>query len=167
MERFFQFIPESLRATSGKVFYSGRTAFSSPSPLYILGINPGGHPEEHASETVESDKRYALEQKHDWSAYRDESWEGKRPGEHGMQPRVLHMLRSLNLEPGRVPASNLVFERSAKEADIKASLGDLAELCWPFHRAVIQDLGVRVVVCFGKLCGQWVCRQSRRSPGCG
>lgn len=33
-------IPGSLLGESGAAFYSGRAAFSTPSRLYILGLNP-------------------------------------------------------------------------------------------------------------------------------
>jgi uracil-DNA glycosylase len=76
-----------------------------------------------------------------------------------MQPRVLHLLRQLNLEPGNVPASNVIFVRSAREKDINNQFRQLAELCWPFHQTVIETLGVRVVLCFGQKSGDWVCKQ--------
>ena len=76
-----------------------------------------------------------------------------------MQPRVLHLLRQLNLEPEQIPASNVVFVRSAREADISAHFHQLAQLCWPFHKSVIEHLDVRAVLCFGKRSGEWVCKQ--------
>ena len=160
MDKFSTLIPQSLLATSGKVFYSGRAAFSAPSKLYMLGVNPGGSPQEHVIETIGWHTEKVLKQETpDWSAYRDEQWQGAHPGTSGMQPRVLHMLRELNLEPGRVPASNVVFLRSARENNLKTQFKHLAELCWPFHRSVIEDLGVRVVLCFGQGSGNWVCKK--------
>lgn len=45
IESFVERIPESLKSKPGAPFYSGRSAFSEPSDLYILGIHPGGiHP---------------------------------------------------------------------------------------------------------------------------
>ena len=156
IDKLSALIPASLLPRSGKVFYSGSAAFSSPSQLYILGLNPGGSPLTRGSETVECDAKTILEKSANWSAYRDESWEGKRPATHGMQPRVLWLLRQLNRDPGNVPASNLVFERSARAVDIGDRFRELAELCWPFHQSVIEHLGVRVVLCFGKRCGECV-----------
>jgi hypothetical protein len=150
-------IPESLKNESGSVFYSGRTAFSELSPVYILGLNPGGSPRLQARETVAWHTTKVLRvEKPNWSAYRDESWRGSPPGTHGMQPRVLHLFRTLNRDPGRVPASNVVFFRSDQESDIKGQFRELAGLCWPFHHNVIHRLGVRVVVCFGNTAGDWV-----------
>ena len=159
IDKFAALIPQSLLKHSGAVFYSGRKAFSTPSPLYILGLNPGGSPKEQAAETVEWHTKKVLNEAADWSAYRDEIWRGNSPGTAGMQPRVLHLLRQLNLEPGNVPASNVIFVRSAREKDINNQFRQLAELCWPFHQAVIERLGVRVVLCFGQKSGGWVREQ--------
>ena len=113
-------VPGHLAGRSGKVFYSGRNAFSRASPLYLLGVNPGGSPDTHATETVGSHTQSVLQTfPADWSAYRDESWKGAAPGTLGMAPRVLHLLQRLELSPGSVPASNLVFVRSAREAHIE------------------------------------------------
>lgn len=156
INQFKTLIPQSLLTHSGSVFYSGRTAFSTPSQLYILGLNPGGSPQEQAAETVGWHTEKVLNAADDWSAYQDERWQGNSPGTHGMQPKVLHLLRRLNLEPRNIPASNVLFVRSACENDIKKRFRPLAELCWPFHQAVIEGLGVRVVLCFGKCSGSWV-----------
>jgi hypothetical protein len=157
IDALLQHIPDSLKDQSGSVFYSGRTAFSAPSLVYVLGLNPGGSPCLQAQETVSwhTSKVFKLE-KPNWSAYRDESWCGRPPGTHGMQPRVLQLFQKLNRDPGRVPSSNVVFLRSARESGIKGKFRDLARLCWPFHQNVIDQLGVRVVVCFGNVAGDWV-----------
>ena len=158
IERLVGHIPEHLLERSGKVFYSGRKAFSGECPIYLLGINPGGAPEQHATETVgrHTDAvRHAYPE--DWSAYRDEIWKGRAPGSYGMAPRVLHLLRGLGLNPGAVPASNLVFVRSAREADIRSSeMNAMASACWAFHRAVIARVRPRVVLCFGVTAGSFV-----------
>lgn len=73
-----------------------------------------------------------------------------------MQPRILHMYRTLGLSPGAVPASNLVFVRSRREGDIAPDVKRLADLCWPFHRCVLETLQPRVVLCLGKTAGDYV-----------
>jgi hypothetical protein len=159
IEDFIGLIPSSLHSCSGKVFYSGRLAFNSNSDLYLLGLNPGGSPEALALETLAGHSKMVLNRLPDnWSAYRDESWEGTPPGTYRMQPRVLHMLNCLGLDAGLVPASNLIFVRSEREAQL-ADSEKLAMSCWQFHKAVIERLGVKVVVCFGATAGSWVCRQ--------
>lgn len=160
VEAFAGAIPKSLHSESGKVFYSGRGAFSSSAPLYVLGANPGGDPTNHTTETVEAHTRRVLHEfPPDWSAYRDESWEGAAPGTFGMAPRVLHLFRRLGLKPGAVPASNLFFVRSRREEHIKARQASLAELCWPFHALVLAKLRPRAVLCFGNTAGDYVRRK--------
>jgi hypothetical protein len=159
LETFCPLIPPSLLQQSGRVFYSGRAAFSAASSLYILGLNPGGCPKAQEAETIEAHITTVLarDSPH-WSAYRDDAWGGRAPGTYTMQPRVLHLLERLEYAPHLVPASNLVFSRSAREADLR-DFGPIAELCWPFHGAVIERLGVRVILCFGNRCGKWVRRR--------
>jgi hypothetical protein len=153
-------IPTDLLGVSGSVFYSGRKAFRSTPPLYILGINPGGSPERQANETIAWHTRRVLElEPSDWSAYRDESWRNAPPGTWGMQPRVLHMMRQVGLGPGEVPASNVVFVRSQREADLGSEFGRLADACWPFHEMVIAQLQPQVVLCFGGTAGAYVRRK--------
>jgi hypothetical protein len=137
--------------------FSGRTAFGGQSRLYVVGLNPGGPADEREDRTVAWHTDQVLRHfKDDWSAYRDEAWGNGEPGTWGMQPRILHLLKGLRIDPGHVPASNLIFLRSSQQEDIEDRFVDLAESCWPFHEAVIRRLGVRVVLCFGHLCGEWI-----------
>jgi len=153
-------IPAELLPFSGKVFYSGRNAFSGPASLYVLGVNPGGDPGMQQEETVAAHTDWvANTAPSDWSAYRDESWKSKPAGQHGMQPRMLHMFKVLSLNPGAVPASNLVFTRSRREGAIANDFERLAGVCWAFHRYVIENLRPRVILCLGKTAGDYVCAQ--------
>lgn len=157
IEAFAERIPPLLLSRSGKVFYSGRNAFSARSALYVLGVNPGGAPTIHVTETVGSHTKDVLDTfADDWSAYRDESWEGAAPGIYGMAPRVLHLFAELGFSPGSVPCSNLIFVRSSREGDLKNELPTLADLCWPFHAYAIETLQPQVVLCFGKTAGNFV-----------
>ena len=155
LEDVLELVPAALMRASGRVFYSGRSAFEQPSDLYILGLNPGGDPEKMEDDTIARDIGRWRESSA-WSAYRDERWKGRDPGTHGMQPRVLHLLRQLNRSPSAVPASNVVFVRSRRERDLTARKDRLLELCWPVHQAVIDRLAVTTVVCFGQTAGSWV-----------
>lgn len=157
IESFSEKIPVNLLAKSGKVFYSGRNAFSAPSDLYVLGVNPGGDPADHEADTIESHTQTVLHAKAaDWSAYRDESWEKAPPGTYGMAPRVLHLFTELGVSPGSVPCSNLVFVRSRREGDLKGNMSSLADQCWSFHAHAIERLHPRVILCFGKTAGNYV-----------
>jgi uracil-DNA glycosylase len=73
-----------------------------------------------------------------------------------MQPRILHMVGRLELDPREVPASNVVFVRSRGEAGLRGEKTELLDACWPIHEAVIRALGVRAIVCFGGTAGRWV-----------
>ena len=150
---FVNLIPAELLDYSGKVFVSGRTAFGSPSDLYILGLNPGGAPENNVQETVRTHTHKVLhEVPDDWCALTDEAWgrNGHRL-QHPMQRNLLHLMKSLGLDHRRIPASDLVFARSQDASKIgKKDLDRFANLCWPFHRAVIERLGVGVILCLGR-----------------
>ncbi|RZV58934.1 hypothetical protein B188_03060 [Candidatus Brocadiaceae bacterium B188] len=160
IEHFADLIPRALFSESGKVFYSGRLAFSEGSALYVLGVNPGGDPENYRTQTVERHTRQVVNEfPADWSAYRDEVWEGALPGTYGMAPRILHLLRQLDLNPGAVPASNLIFVRSLREEHIRARQGGLADMCWPFHARVIAELQPRLVLCLGGTAGRYICQK--------
>ncbi|MCE2466838.1 MAG: hypothetical protein J4G06_02345 [Caldilineaceae bacterium] len=157
IEDFAKTIPSDLQHKSGIVFYSGRIAFSGCRELYILGLNPGGNPTEQANETVAWHTSNVLNNKPDkWSEYSNECWEGKPPGKHGIQPKILHLLKKIDLEPGEVPSSNIVFERSRTKKDIEKNWLQLAEACWSFHRAVIKQLRPRSILCFGRKAGNFV-----------
>lgn len=156
LEELRNLIPPALLAKSGAVFNTGRAAFAGPAPLYILGLNRGGDPETHAHETVGSHLEAVTAKPETWSAFRDDSWNGRPAGTTGMQPRVVHLIRRLGLEPHLVPTSNLVFERTRGAGDLKGRLNQLAETCWPVHQKVIERLEVRTVLCMGRDCGEWV-----------
>ncbi len=153
---FSHLVAPSLLNKSGRVFYSGSRAFSRQSQLYVLGLNPGGSPEQQLNNTIKKDIEAISSRPEDWSAYEDESWEGKPKGAHGMQPRVRHLFNKIGLNPCNVPSSNVVFVRSARIEQLKKELPDLLDVCWPIHQAVISHLGIRAIVCMGKVAGTWV-----------
>ena len=157
IQDFIKLIPSALDNRNGRVFYSGRHAFESPKTLYVLGVNPGGAPDEHPGQTVSAHTKWLLKSgSENWSAYRDESWTGHTPGTATLQRRMLHMFRKLDLNPGEVPASNLVFIRSKRKAKLEGDFPQLATECWPFHQAVVDRLKVCVILCLGQDPGDWV-----------
>jgi len=160
LEYFFTLVPPNMRHLSGAVFNTGQAAFSEGSqPLYLLGINPGGTPETHQNETIVSHTQDVLAKDIPWCGYRDEMWDGRTAGTSGMQPRVQHMFKRLNIPIDQVPMSNLIFERSRSVADLHGREGALAQACWPMHEAVLRTLRIRVVLCLGGKCGNWVCKK--------
>ncbi len=150
-------VPEYLFDASGKVFYSGRSAFAASSSFYLLGFNPGGDPIEQKDDTIGKNIQHALDgQEEDWSAYIDESWTSKVPGTASMQKNVQHLCKKLNLAIRQVPASNLIFERTRREKYLIGDRDQLIKDCWPVHQAVIDSLGVKMVICFGQIAGNHV-----------
>lgn len=153
---FIDLVDPALLGRSGKVFYSGMDAFSGPSPIYVLGLNPGGSPIIQADETIARDLGSWVSSSSRWSAYADESWEGAAPGTYGMAPRVLHLFDRIGMDPHDVPASNVVFVRTNNEAALAREKKELLAACWPVHEAVIRNLEVSTILCLGGTAGRWV-----------
>ena len=111
VDDFAKLVPESYLDRSGAVFYSGRRAFSQPSDLYLLALNPAGDPE--GPHTIMGNIDSVVNRHPDnWSGYRDERWSGKRPGRDRRQRRVLHLFNRIGRDPGEVPTSETVFLRA-------------------------------------------------------
>lgn len=149
-------IDRQLLPVSGAVFYSGRAAFRIPAPLYVLGYNPGGSPTDMASATISSHTRFVLDAPDEWSAYCDESWNGRQVGQSPLQKRLQHLLQGLGLDPRRTPASNLIFARSSRAASLSTDTKNLIDMCWPVHEAVLDTLRPKAIVCFGVGTAQYV-----------
>ncbi len=160
-EDLVRLIPADLHGTSGRVFYSGRHAFSQTGSVYIMGKNPGGDPTLQSTETISSCIEFIRSNAPlRWSAYCDESWTGRPTGKAKLQQGIQHLLSRIGLSPREVPASNLIFTRSRQSAHIDKDVErDLIEECWPFHNAVIRELRPRAVICFGIETGQIVRRK--------
>lgn len=149
-----QLSPSTL-GRSGALFYSGPSAFQGHRDLYILGLNPGGSPVSQASETVARSLEEWKGRAAPWSAYLDDSWLGKPPGTHGMQPRMRHVFERLGLNLREVPASNVVFVRSTSEETLGREKEVLLKQCWVVHDAVLRSLGIGTVLCLGGTAGRW------------
>ena len=157
IEQFVKLIPEDLKEISGSVFYSGRNAFEGGKKLYILGLNPGGSPDEQSDETINWHTNLVLNGKPaNWSEYCDEQWQKKHAGTYGLQPRVIHLLKNIGLDPRLTPSSNICFVRSRREKNISNQINQIIEKCWPFHEAVINRLKIKIILCFGSTSGNTV-----------
>lgn len=147
-------ISPRLSDVSGKAFCSGREAFRRAGGIYVLGCNPGGDPLAHPQETVSAHTGFVLSAAPDlWSAFLDERWQGRGSV---MQARLQHLFRRLELDPRLVPSSNLVFTRSRQGDDLGPQAHALIDLCWPFHRAVIDRIGPKAIICLGGKCARVV-----------
>lgn len=161
IDEFVKLIPEELMNMSGAAFYSGRNAFQGQKDLYILGFNPGGSDINLRTTVIKHTDKVLAITTPNWSEYKDESWGENRPaGTHGLQPRILHLLKELNISPYDVPSSNVCFVRSKVIKDFTKKQRNLyLELCWLFHYKVIQELRIKVILCFGKAAGSFVCKK--------
>lgn len=168
-DELLELVPSALHSEFGEVFYSGRTAFEQPSPIYLLGFNPGGNPSKAALNRYtigyDLDASRAPERR-DWSGFEDD-WSMFGPGAIAFQRRVLHLLHRCGFhDPRMVPASNAVFVRSARVGTLQATQTErLLRDCWAVHEKIISTLQVRVVVCFGQAAGQWVRAQLDAGTG--
>jgi hypothetical protein len=150
-------VSPTIRYRSGTIFYSSRSAFTGPSAIYLLGLNPGGDPEDPEFGTIATQIKRSLQLPPAWSAYKDEIWKRDyAPGGMPMQRHICHLISGLGLDIRSVPASNVAFIRSKREAALKAEKADLLRSCWPVHHAVIENLQVRAILCLGGTAGAWV-----------
>jgi len=166
MKEFIQYIPEYLLKESGKVFYSGRNAFTGKKKIYVLGLNPGGD----SKETVERHNDYVLKKNPNWSAYLNAPWRENKSMEAGSdyrQKRMIYLFNQLNQDPFQVPSSNIIFLRSKGYEDIKDEFPQLAKECWEFHQKVINSLGIKVIICLGKKAGKFVKSQLKANKEIG
>ena len=148
-------LPPAVLKRSGSIFYSGKEAFVGRKVLYILGLNPGGIPAEVPTATISASISEFKRCDEPWSEYQ-QSWEDAMPGTWGLQPRILHMLDRLELDPRTVPSSNVVFVQSRGEKELGFEKAELLKSCWPLHQAVIDSLSIRTILCFGGTAGAWV-----------
>lgn len=152
---FADLVDTSLHDLPGGVFYSSPAAFSTPSKLYLLGLNPGGSPDSNTQATIGKNLAAWRQREPDWCEYASERWDGAEPGEYGIQRPVRALFDRLAMKLADVPASNVVFVRSNIEAKLDRK-AEMLERCWPVHEAVIRDLGVASVLCLGQTAGRWV-----------
>jgi hypothetical protein len=137
---------------SGLLHQSGRILYSSietvrPGDLYLLGINPGGDPDQLDYESI-AQSIAALPEK-DTNSYLDEIWRvGTAPGAMPLQRRVAWLLSYLGYEPRAVCASNLIFVRSRGSG--QARYPALAYPCWKVHRRIISIVQPKVILVFGQ-----------------
>lgn len=152
---FARLVEPSLYHLPGGVFYSSPAAFSTPSKLYLLGLNPGGSPGVNGEATIGNNLAAWRAREPGWCEYTSERWERAEPGEYGIQLPIRALFKRLGLHLADVPASNVVFVRSNNEEKLDRK-AELLPRCWPVHETVIRDLGVTTVLCLGKTAGRWV-----------
>ena len=135
---------------SGNILYSS-AATLRPGTLYLLGLNPGGDPNDarHREQTIGS-VLDALPAKRD-NEYLDVSWrergDRKPPGQSKLQRRVQWLSEMLGVDLRDVCAANLIFARStgAESSDYAR----LAPVCWPVHELILDIVRPKLVVAYG------------------
>ena len=95
--------------------------------------------------TVEENIEYVREKTEYFSLYCDKWEEGRRSL---MQQGLHHLFENTDLKPSTTPSSNCIFVRSSTASKLQNQRG-LQESCWPFHKAVIERLGVKLILCLG------------------
>lgn len=156
-------LPARLRERPGAVMYCGTDALR-PGLFYLMGLNPGGHPEKVSRPIIPS-----IPHRVSFSEYTHECWlcdQGKYPCEHIADGRVLasamekHQRNVIRIAEalGRVPetlfSANAIFGRSTSLATLETQTGDsLAtwwEACWRVHARFLAIVRPRVVISLGK-----------------
>ncbi len=153
-----------MRDKSGAVMLSG-PATIAPGRFYIMGLNPGGDPEELPASIDEN-----LAPPDGGSSYTDECWhkpcKDKRDCEHlkngRLQPdsRVRHQLNMIRLAailghatPATLPSANAIFGRSESLAMLKKQSefdgGTWWRACWPVHQALLNVVRPTAIITLG------------------
>lgn len=135
-------LPDSILDRSGEVLYSGSQTLRR-GPIYLLGLNPGGNPNDH-KQTVRD--RFKELPSRRWNSYQV-SWAGRKPGTHRLQRGVHWVAKELGVKLEDVCASNLVFVRSRDEKG--SGFPGSAHACWPVHLAILSIVKPKLVIAFG------------------
>ena len=141
-------ILQPILAKSGIVLYSDAKSLQS-CPIYLLGYNPGGSPEDQSDATISSSlKDLPTKQTNnyldeEWTTASGRSWS---KGEAPLQRRVVRLLQQLGFNPRNVPCSNLIFVRSVDVSGISLAMADL---CWKVHEQILEIVMPKLILVFG------------------
>lgn len=140
---------DSILHESGTILYSAADTIA-PNSIYLLGLNPGGDPTVTLRSQTIGHSIDALPTRTD-NAYFDEAWNGRPVGKAPVQRRITTLLEHLtgsDAAARRVPASNLIFQRTRSAADIEG-FRNLADRCWRVHEEIIRVARPRLLLVFG------------------
>lgn len=126
---------------SGKVLYSSDATLCA-GDLYVLGYNPGGHTD---LPSIAKDLESFVGRQS--NAYCDEEWGDYARGNAPIQRRLQWLMKELSLDIHRTCASNLIFLRSKSAMGVNYPQD--AALCWPVHRAILNVVKPKVILCLG------------------
>ncbi len=137
-------LPQAIQSASGAALYTGWSALR-PGPIYIMGLNPGGSPDEEPRSLIED----VLAVPDVWSSYSDNRWGGrKEPGTAPHQVRVRRIATAAGLDIRETPAANAIFVRS-RNAGSLTNPYDLWRLFWPIHQRMLAIVRPHAIVCLG------------------
>lgn len=138
----------TLLDASGAVLYSGVMTLV-PGPVYFLGLNPGGSPDNNRDGTI----RHALAaSRAGINAFLDQSW-GDPPrnspsGEAPLQRRIRKLFAMMGLETRKIAASNLVFTRS-RNLRLHMNFENAIAQCRPVHEFFIDAIQPELILTHG------------------
>lgn len=133
----------------GVIAYSGLRSWTEPSDFYFVGINPGGTGERTLGEDLDAIDKLSQ----DYSAYETNDW-----GNPNLQAQFRHLVSQFPRGLYGTPCSNGVFIASRQEHNLPNHQCLLTK-CWPFHKAVIEQLQVKSVICLGVQTGAFFIEQ--------
>jgi hypothetical protein len=133
---------------AGGILYSAAKTLR-PGQLYIMGLNPGGNPENSQPHNIGK----SLDQlpQRTCNAYIDEAWDSRarqlEKGQAPLQRRIAFLAQSFGCALEDVCATNLIFmqTRSARDLDFNRD----AERCWPVHEMMLAMVRPKLILAFG------------------
>lgn len=128
---------------SGSVFYTGYGTLLNPNGVYLLGINPGGNPEEITESVAKNLHDFQYRNPY-FNAYLDEDW-----GDNDFQAGVKDACAKLGLSLREICGGNFIFERTRSEKDIR-NKGTKINAYTYFHDYVINNIiNPSAIIVFG------------------
>lgn len=140
-EQIISVLPKNILDKSGTAFYSNRQTLKKGKYL-IIGLNPGGDPNEISTTIQESFKK--INDQH-YNAYYEPWLPGGKV--HRLQNNLRELFEYLGEDLKNICSTNLIYERTLRECDL--SLPSLK----PYRDAlnlILQYIDPDVIVSFGK-----------------
>ena len=138
----------SLLAASGSVLYSSVDTLK-PGPVYFLGLNPGGGPQNNPEGTLGASLRQSRAGKNEFAhAVWGDPPRQTKPGQSILQRRVKTLFAIMGLRTCSVPASNLVFTRS-RNLKSHGNFSAAVTRCKPVHDIFLNAIRPRLILTHG------------------
>ncbi|SHG85386.1 hypothetical protein SAMN04488068_1667 [Hydrocarboniphaga daqingensis] len=146
--RFAKVQLASLMSINGAILYSSHKTLKL-GPIYLLGLNPGGNPNDHPTSTIANAiDELATREK---NSYVEERWQyrcaNRNKAASPLQKRIIYLLAGLGCDPKEVCASNLIFVRSVDASG--CGYPSYADICWPVHEKIIEMVKPKLIIAYG------------------